>query len=177
MMCHGHLRTYCHQSVCQYHSLVNVEGAKGSHSDCEGPQCNEGEKFADYKMLCHGSLRTCEYCNQSVCKYHAPVNTKGVKGGHRDCEGPQRAFTTIWGHLGPSGPTGHMRPNGTIERMMECLAECWNASSTTSGRDASCAENLVCAREEHEGRAFGDCPDIHCCSASTTTSLGNANLA
>jgi len=31
-------------------------------------------------------------------------------------------------------------------------------------KDVSCAGGLVCARNGHDSKGFGDCPGHHCCS-------------
>lgn len=52
--------------------------------------CDEGKKHPwSWGLMCSGSQRRCEWCNQSVCQYHFGNNSDGSVGGHSDCAGPQ----------------------------------------------------------------------------------------
>lgn len=41
---------------------------------------------------------------------------------------------------------------------------CWYQGRNKASRDASCDGDLVCALAGEDGRTFGDCSDVHCCS-------------
>eukprot|EP00747_Dinoflagellata_sp_TGD_P079424 gnl/TRDRNA2_/TRDRNA2_160503_c0_seq1.p1 gnl/TRDRNA2_/TRDRNA2_160503_c0~~gnl/TRDRNA2_/TRDRNA2_160503_c0_seq1.p1 ORF type:complete len:471 (+),score=76.91 gnl/TRDRNA2_/TRDRNA2_160503_c0_seq1:91-1503(+) len=67
--------------------------------------CDEGAKFYGlYSWNCNGDERRCQYCNQWVCAYHAPVNTDGIKGGHGDCCGPQCQIDLVFKNMCVPGP-------------------------------------------------------------------------
>lgn len=49
---------------------------------------------------------------------------------------------------------------------------CWTMFQSDTNitiKDASCASDLVCARNGCDGRDFGDCPGHHCCSVMHTS--------
>mmetsp|Transcript_54192 Transcript_54192/g.99132 ORF Transcript_54192/g.99132 Transcript_54192/m.99132 type:complete len:987 (+) Transcript_54192:82-3042(+) len=54
--------------------------------------------------------------------------------------------------------------NGLKETLLPQYAECWDAGSDQTSRDAACEGDLKCSRNGFDNRYFGDCDWAHCCS-------------